>query len=448
MKELNSVQEFYKDKIIFITGGSGFMGKVLIEKLLYSCSDLKQLILLMRVKKGKSEMARVKEFEALPMFKRIMEEKPEVMKKILVVSGEITEKNLGLSEENLQYVIDNTDIVFHVAASIRFTAPLKENVLTNLVATQETIDIAKKMKNLKAMLHVSTAFCTVERSVIDEKVYDHPGNPFNLISLAKQMDEPTMSGLEDQLVPPHPNTYTYTKRLAELLVQDEYKNSNLPICIVRPSIVGPALKEPMPGWVDSLGAISGIIFGVAKGVIRCMLIDPESNFEYIPVDQSINGFIMVAKQIGTQNKRSEEIPVYNMTAEENGLFTYQKFYDWMKSLIFKLPFLESLWYVNITMTMNEKYFWFNVYMFQMLPALLIDFALMILGKKRYLVDVQRKVIKSSYLLRAFTAKKWKFYTKNFHNLMLIQSPEEKEMFNIDTNANDPVQYFKDSVIGV
>jgi alcohol-forming fatty acyl-CoA reductase len=64
---LNSVQEFYKDKTIFITGGSGFMGKVLIEKLLYSCSDVKQLIVLMRAKKGKSGPERVEEFSKLPV---------------------------------------------------------------------------------------------------------------------------------------------------------------------------------------------------------------------------------------------------------------------------------------------------------------------------------------------------------------------------------------------
>ena len=63
----NSVQEFYKDKTIFITGGSGFMGKVLIEKLLYSCSALKQIIILMRSKRGKTQQMRIKEFEALPV---------------------------------------------------------------------------------------------------------------------------------------------------------------------------------------------------------------------------------------------------------------------------------------------------------------------------------------------------------------------------------------------
>ena len=62
---MGSVQEFYKDKTIFITGGSGFMGKVLIEKLLYSCSDLKQIIVLMREKHGKTEKMRVKEYKKI-----------------------------------------------------------------------------------------------------------------------------------------------------------------------------------------------------------------------------------------------------------------------------------------------------------------------------------------------------------------------------------------------
>jgi fatty acyl-CoA reductase len=72
-QHLNSVQEFYRGKTVFVTGASGFMGKVLVEKLLYSCSDLKQLIILMRVKKGKTEAARVKEFEALPVSRTRLE---------------------------------------------------------------------------------------------------------------------------------------------------------------------------------------------------------------------------------------------------------------------------------------------------------------------------------------------------------------------------------------
>lgn len=94
MAELNSIQKFYKNKTIFITGGkndkltnemcgrgksfncnifwshrkaSGFMGKVLLEKLLYSCSDLKEIVILMRPKRGKSEAERVADFVNIPV---------------------------------------------------------------------------------------------------------------------------------------------------------------------------------------------------------------------------------------------------------------------------------------------------------------------------------------------------------------------------------------------
>ena len=69
MAKLTKMQEFYKEKSIFITGASGFMGKVLMEKLLYSCSDVKQILILMRAKRGKSAAQRVQEFSSLPVSK-------------------------------------------------------------------------------------------------------------------------------------------------------------------------------------------------------------------------------------------------------------------------------------------------------------------------------------------------------------------------------------------
>lgn len=67
MSELNSVQTFYAGKTVFITGASGFMGKVLIEKLLYSCYEVKEIIILMRPKRGKSAQERVDSFSKLPV---------------------------------------------------------------------------------------------------------------------------------------------------------------------------------------------------------------------------------------------------------------------------------------------------------------------------------------------------------------------------------------------
>lgn len=65
--ELSSIQKFYKGRTIFITGSSGFMGKVLIEKLLYSCSDVKEIFLLMRPKRGMLPEARLEAMFKLPV---------------------------------------------------------------------------------------------------------------------------------------------------------------------------------------------------------------------------------------------------------------------------------------------------------------------------------------------------------------------------------------------
>lgn len=48
---LSEVTEWYRNKTIFITGGTGFMGKVLVEKLLRSC-PVRRIYLLMRPKRG------------------------------------------------------------------------------------------------------------------------------------------------------------------------------------------------------------------------------------------------------------------------------------------------------------------------------------------------------------------------------------------------------------
>lgn len=60
LDEIPSIAEFYANTSIFITGGTGFMGKVLIEKLLRSCPKIKNIYLLMREKKGVTAADRLK----------------------------------------------------------------------------------------------------------------------------------------------------------------------------------------------------------------------------------------------------------------------------------------------------------------------------------------------------------------------------------------------------
>lgn len=65
--EHTSVKDFYKDRSIFITGATGFMGKVLVEKLLRSCPGIKNIYVLMRPKKGQEVQQRLRELLNAPV---------------------------------------------------------------------------------------------------------------------------------------------------------------------------------------------------------------------------------------------------------------------------------------------------------------------------------------------------------------------------------------------
>lgn len=61
------IAKVFTGKTIFITGGSGFLGKVLIEKLLRCSPNLKRIYLLVRTKKGKEPNQRLDDIFSNPV---------------------------------------------------------------------------------------------------------------------------------------------------------------------------------------------------------------------------------------------------------------------------------------------------------------------------------------------------------------------------------------------
>ena len=146
----SEIIDYYKNKTIFITGATGFLGKVLIEKLLRSCYNLNKIYVLVRSKKGASANQRLDEifnckvnimlflfefvvefrskfclFKFKKLFETVSQYYPDFRSKVAAIQGDLVEPNMGISDEDEQILIKSVNIVFHSAATVRFDEPLK-----------------------------------------------------------------------------------------------------------------------------------------------------------------------------------------------------------------------------------------------------------------------------------------------------------------------------------
>lgn len=103
---LTPIQAFYSNANIFVTGGTGFLGKILIEKLLRSCTDLSTIYVLIRNKKGKNMATRIEEMFDDCIFDRLKQECPKFRHKIVAVAGDCSLPNLGLNLQDMQTLIN------------------------------------------------------------------------------------------------------------------------------------------------------------------------------------------------------------------------------------------------------------------------------------------------------------------------------------------------------
>ena len=61
----------------------------------------------------------------------------------------MSDENLGLSESDRKTLAEEVDVVFHSAATVRFTEKLKDAIELNTLGTIKVIQMCREMKNLK-----------------------------------------------------------------------------------------------------------------------------------------------------------------------------------------------------------------------------------------------------------------------------------------------------------
>uniref|UniRef100_A0A2A4J9G5 Fatty acyl-CoA reductase n=1 Tax=Heliothis virescens TaxID=7102 RepID=A0A2A4J9G5_HELVI len=376
-----TVEEFYRGKSIFLTGGTGFVGKALIEKLLRSLPDIKALYLLMRQKKGVSCEDRLKDLCSKQVFDLLREKNPEGFKKIKIISGDITEEGLGISEDDKRLLREECNIIFHSAACVRFDQKLKDAVNMNTSGTLRMLTLAESMKNLEVFVHLSTAYCRCDLEVLEERVYRAVHPPRKIMDLVQWMDDPTLEYLEPKLISSEPNTYSYTKAITEDLV-DEY-SGKFPVAIARPSIVTAVWKEPIPGWVDNLNGPTGLVIGSGKG------------------EKWVNEY----------------------------------------------PYSVALWYPGGSIKSYRLAHQVDVFLSHVVPAYLVDALLFLLGKKTFMINLQKRISHGLNVLQYYTTKEWHFRNNNYKSLRTRITTEENDTFYTDPSLLDPDEYLKNYVLG-
>lgn len=420
---MSRIQEWYVGKTIFITGGTGFMGKVLVEKILRSLPDVKKVILLIRPKRGVDPMQRLENIKNLPVFARLKIERPKALDKLVIIEGNLEVENLGLTAADKRKLIE-VSVVMHMAATLRLEAEVKDAVVANTIGTKMILDLCKNMKTLQCFIHLSTAFCYPDKEILDEKVYEPHRDPYEVMKYVQTENEEVLKRKKQEILGPHPNSYTFSKRLAEWLVKDYAKE--YPVVIARPSVVIPTFREPMQGWVDSLNGPIGVIAAAGKGVLRSMLCVESNLAQIIPCDLAINALLTIPTE---REKTKDDMLVYNLNVPRNVVaISWGEILNLGQKIISQYPFEWMLWYPDGALRTNVYIHWLVLILFQWIPAIFLDMLFFLIGRERFMIRVQKKIMVGLDVLQYFTTRAWQFDTTNYEKMSYAVTGKDEEIF--------------------
>ncbi|MGH0176797.1 UNVERIFIED_CONTAM: hypothetical protein FKN15_075205 [Acipenser sinensis] len=377
------------------------------------------------------------------LFDRLREEQPDFKEKIIAVNSDLTQLELDLSKEDQEKLADCIQIVFHCAATVRFNESLKDAVQLNVLATQKLLALAHRMKHLEIFLHVSTAYANCNRKLIEEVVYPPPVDHKKLIDALEWMDDKLINEITPKLIGERPNTYTYTKALAEHVVQQECGNLN--VVIIRPSIVGASWKEPFPGWIDNFNGPSGIFIAAGKGILRTMRASNNAVADLVPVDVVVNHTLAAAWYSGVHRPRN--VLVYNCTTGGVNPFHWGEVEYHVISTFKRNPLEQAFRRPNVNLTSNHLIYQYWIAVSHKAPAFLYDLYLRITGRTPRMMKTITRLHKALMLLEYFTSHSWVWSTDNTTMLMSQLSPEDKKVFNFDVRQLHWAEYMENYCMG-
>ncbi|XP_055841689.1 fatty acyl-CoA reductase wat [Episyrphus balteatus] len=439
--------DFYRDATVLITGGTGFIGKVLIQKLLRAFR-IKKIYMLIRSKNDLNANQRLEKFFQESIFDKIREDCPELFSKVQPINADFSSLDLAILPADRDLLRNEVEIVFNVVASVKFNEKLSDAIDINVLGTKKILDLVMEMRHLKSFVHISTLYCNCNLKFIKEQVYDNEIGYEKIMQIYRVVDDKTLEKIRHCLIGDMPNTYTMTKKCAENLVN--HQAFFLPAGIFRPPIVMSTYKEPLPGWTDNLYGPSGVCTWSARGLVRCIHGRAGCKANLVPADYCVNAMIAcawdVARRFQIRKCERTEIPVYNYIFSGNNLTWGQ--YMHLARRGFHEPFDKALWCFSYFIIPSKPVHRILTFLLHNVPGYILDLIAMTTGQKKIYTKSYRKIAKVIDMMSWFGLKEWKFANGNIVELDRILKDDERTILPFNLGSINWPEYFHSYLSGV
>ncbi|QQD17984.1 SDR family oxidoreductase [Spongiibacter nanhainus] len=343
-----------KGKNILITGTTGFLGKVVLEKLIRTVPDLGDIYLLMRGNRRNPDARSrfLNEIASSSIFDTLRETRGEWFEsvcehRIHCVTGEVTQPQFGLSRSAFMALASDVDAIVNSAASVNFREELDRALEINTYSLNNIIELAEAAGNVP-VIQVSTCYVNGfnqgamrEENVTPARLNlpEHQQGYFEIYSTLADLEEKVEQckgkyegrelkkhmvdlGIREAHAAGWNDTYTFTKWLGEQLLLKRLRD--YPLTILRPSIIESTLREPTPGWIEGVKVADAVLMAYARGKVSFFPGKRNAVIDVIPADLVANGIIL---SLAEQFADPDSGRIYQCCSGARNPLTMGKFID-------------------------------------------------------------------------------------------------------------------------